>query len=262
MSDEFFNQDGTGNVTDQTSDTDAYSASEAQAYNAPEPQTYSTPEPQAYSAPEPDVQPETESVQQDTVNQKAAWQEETVNQNYGSSDMYNSQQRYGDANMYGQDMYNSQQRYGNQTYNNTNTYSGQNGYNNTNGYNNQQYNNGNAYQQPVYGQATQKQKGDSIGFGIASLILGIASIFLFACCVNYILAILAIIFGIVQIVTNKRKGLAIGGIVTAGISIVIATLMWLFGFSLAGQLEDPSSPLYKYYEEYMDEYTSEYEDYM
>ena len=187
MSDEFFNQDGTGNVTDQTSDTGAYNAPEAQAYNAPEP----------------DVQPETESVQQDTVNQKAASQEETVNQNYGSSDMYNSQQRYGDANMYGQDMYNSQQRYGNQTYNNTNTYSGQNGYNNTNGYNNQQYNNGNAYQQPVYGQATQKQKGDSIGFGIASLILGIASIFLFACCVNYILAILAIIFGIVQIVTNK-----------------------------------------------------------
>lgn len=248
MSDEFFNQDGTGNVTDQTSDTGAYNAPEAQAYNAPEPQ--------AYSAPEPDVQPETESVQQDTVNQKAASQEETVNQNYGSSDMYNSQQRYGDANMYGQDMYNSQQRYGNQTYNNTNTYSGQ------NGYNNQQYYNGNAYQQPVYGQATQKQKGDSIGFGIASLILGIASIFLFACCVNYILAILAIIFGIVQIVTNKRKGLAIGGIVTAGISIVIATLMWIFGFSLAGQLEDPSSPLYKYYEEYMDEYTSEYEDYM
>ena len=228
MSDEFFNQDGTGNVTDQTSDTGMYSA----------------PESQTYSAPEPDVQSETQSVQQETFNQGAA-QEESVNQNYGSSDMYNSQQRYG-----------------NQTYNNQNTYSGQNGYNNTNGYNNQQYNNGNAYQQPVYGQATQKQKGDSIGFGIASLILGIASIFLFACCVNYILAILAIIFGIVQIVTNKRKGLAIGGIVTAGISIVIATLMWLFGFSLAGQLEDPSSPLYKYYEEYMDEYTSEYEDYM
>ena len=77
MSDEFFNQDGTGNVTDQTSDTGAYNAPEAQAYNAPEP----------------DVQPETESVQQDTVNQKAASQEETVNQNYGSSDMYNSQQR-------------------------------------------------------------------------------------------------------------------------------------------------------------------------
>ena len=117
------------------------------------------------------------------------------------------------------------------------------------------------YQQPIYGQATQKQKGDSIGFGIASLILGIASIFLFVCCVNYILAILAIIFGIVQIVTNKKKGLAIGGIVTAGISIVIATLMWIFGFSLAGQLDDPSSPLYKYYEEYMDEYTSD-NDYM
>ena len=254
MSDEFFNQDGTGNVTDQTSDKGAYSAPEAQAYSD------SAPEPQAYTAPQPDVQPEAQSVQPEAADQKAASQEETVNQNYGSSDMYNSQQRYGDANMYGQDMYNSQQRYGNQTYNNTNTYSGQNGYNNTNGYN-QQYNNGNAYQQPVYGQATQKQKGDSIGFGIASLILGIASIFLFACCVNYILAILAIIFGIVQIVTNKRKGLAIGGIVTAAISIIIATVMWAFGFSVAGELDDPSSPLYKYYEEYMDEYTSD-NDYM
>ena len=89
MSDEFFNQDGTGNVTDQTSDTGMYSA----------------PESQTYSAPEPDVQSETQSVQQETFNQGAA-QEESVNQNYGSSDMYNSQQRYGDANMYGQDMYN------------------------------------------------------------------------------------------------------------------------------------------------------------
>ena len=45
MSDEFFNQDGTGNVTDQTSDTGMYSA----------------PESQTYSAPEPDVQSETQS---------------------------------------------------------------------------------------------------------------------------------------------------------------------------------------------------------
>ena len=50
MSDEFFNQDGTGNVTDQTSDTGMYSA----------------PESQTYSAPEPDVQSETQSVQQET----------------------------------------------------------------------------------------------------------------------------------------------------------------------------------------------------
>ena len=67
MSDEFFNQDGTGNVTDQTSDTGMYSA----------------PESQTYSAPEPDVQSETQSVQQETFNQGAA-QEESVNQNYGS----------------------------------------------------------------------------------------------------------------------------------------------------------------------------------
>ena len=60
MSDEFFNQDGTGNVTDQTSDTGMYSA----------------PESQTYSAPEPDVQSETQSVQQETFNQGAALQYE------------------------------------------------------------------------------------------------------------------------------------------------------------------------------------------
>ena len=67
MSDEFFNQDGTGNVTDQTSD--------AGAYSAPEPQAYSAPEPQPYTAPQLDVQPEAQSVQPEAPDQKAASQE-------------------------------------------------------------------------------------------------------------------------------------------------------------------------------------------
>ena len=55
----------------------------------------------------------------------------------------------------------------------------------------------NAYQQAYYGQT--QAKGTGTGFGIASLVLGILSVFTFACCINYILAVLAIIFGIVQL---------------------------------------------------------------
>lgn len=88
---------------------------------------------------------------------------------------------------------------------------------------------GNNYQQygnhPYYGQASQKK--DGAGFGIASLVLGVLSIFLFACCVNYITAILAIVFGILQLVKSDSKGMAIAGIITASLSILIATLLWI-----------------------------------
>ena len=47
----------------------------------------------------------------------------------------------------------------------------------------------NAYQQAYYGQT--QAKGTGTGFGIASLVLGILSVFTFACCINYILAVLA-----------------------------------------------------------------------
>lgn len=74
---------------------------------------------------------------------------------------------------------------------------------------------------------TRPQKGSGIGFGAASLSLGIASVFLFGCCVNYITAVLAIVFAVVQIVKNQKKGMAVAGIVTAGISIVLGTVMWI-----------------------------------
>ena len=99
------------------------------------------------------------------------------------------------------------------------------------------YSNGNTYSTPYqqntnqsqnlyYGQASQN-KEDSIGFGVASMVLGILSIFTFVCCINYIFAILAIIFGIVQLVKSKKKGMAITGIITAAISIIIATIFWI-----------------------------------
>ncbi|MCM1283763.1 MAG: DUF4190 domain-containing protein [Muribaculaceae bacterium] len=111
-----------------------------------------------------------------------------------------------------------------------------------------------------------KQKGDGVGFGIASLVLGVASAFLFGCCVNYIMAVLAIIFGIVQMVKNRQKGVAIAGIVTAGISIILGTVFWV---AVASKMDDMNledyyntnpyqfyqedGPYNNYLEDYLDE---------
>lgn len=126
----------------------------------------------------------------------------------------------------------------------------QNGYGQPNGgvnYNQNGYNQ-NGYNQPPYGAAT---KSDSTGFGIASLVLGIISIFTFFCCINYILAVIAIVLGIVQIVKSSKKGLAIGGIVTAVISIIGATIFWvLIGSVGASEM----GPMQDYMEEYMQDY--------
>ena len=67
---------------------------------------------------------------------------------------------------------------------------------------------------------------------------------------NYILAVLAIIFGIVQMVKNEKKGLAIGGIITAVISIVLGIAVSLYAVNIAEKMQDPDSPFYQYFEEY------------
>ncbi|MDD6638911.1 MAG: DUF4190 domain-containing protein [Lachnospiraceae bacterium] len=121
------------------------------------------------------------------------------------------------------------------------------------------------YQQPYpqYQQPVKPPKGDGIGFGVASLVLGAVSILMFGCCVNYILVIIAIALGIVQLVKNKQKGLAIGGIVTACVSILLGTLLWIGVFANAGEWNTDN--LYKdfyedFYEEYEDEYLPLYND--
>jgi hypothetical protein len=146
--------------------------------------------------------------------------------NYGQSGGYNHQPNYGQQSGYGsQNNYGQQYNYGQQNY-------GQQQY----GYDQQSY----------YGQ-TEQQKGDGIGFGLTSMILGILSLLLFCSCINYILAILAIVFGIIQIVKYQRKGMAIAGIVTAAISILLATIMWI-GFS--SMTANGENPFYQYLEDY------------
>ena len=234
MSDEFMN--GIGGEPENTNET---------------PQGYTNPEnsdDQNYKAPE--TNGETAQEYQQPEQNQASY--------YGQSDY--SQPQYDPNNLgkpdYSQMNYNSgaagadynQNGYGQpaggQNYN-------QNGYGQPNGGANY---NQNGYNQSPYGAAT---KSDSTGFGIASLVLGIISIFTFFCCINYILSIIAIVLGIVQIVKSSKKGLAIGGIVTAVISIIGATIFWvLIGSVGASEM----GPMQDYMEEYMQDYMQQESD--
>lgn len=228
MSDEFMN--GIGGEPENTNET---------------PQGYTNPEnsdDQNYKAPETNGETAQE-YQQPEQNQTSYYGQPDYSQpqydpnNLGKPDYsqmnYNSGAAGADYNQngYGQPA-------GGQNYN-------QNGYGQPNGGVNY---NQNGYNQPPYGAAT---KSDSTGFGIASLVLGIISIFTFFCCINYILAVIAIVLGIVQIVKSSKKGLAIGGIVTAVISIIGATIFWvLIGSAGASEM----GPMQDYMEEYMQDY--------
>lgn len=130
-----------------------------------------------------------------------------------------------------------------------------------NGY--QQYNQYGQYQQQTpYGSPHQSGQpygptGKKIGtgFGIASLVLGIISLVLFCTCLNVVTAILAIIFGIIQIVSYEKKGMAIAGIITSGLSILFCAIFWVAIFGNADfqrMMDDPNS-IQDYLEEYMNE---------
>ena len=83
------------------------------------------------------------------------------------------------------------------------------------------------YNSNPYGPSND-QRQPSKGFGIASLVLGIFSLVFFCSCLNIFTAILAIIFGIIQLSRFKNfgKGLAIGGLVTAIASIILFFAFW------------------------------------
>ncbi len=71
----------------------------------------------------------------------------------------------------------------------------------------------------------------SVGMGIASMILGIISLLCFCSGVNIITATIAIIFGIIQIVTCEKKGMAIAGIATAVVSIFLCVACYTIIFT-------------------------------
>lgn len=103
--------------------------------------------------------------------------------------------------------------------------------------------------QGANGNNSKKKEGE--GFGIASLVLGIISVLLFCTCINYVLAIMAIIFGIIQMATREKKGAAVGGIITSAISIIVASVFWIV---LYGSAVKAAGGWEEFLEEYRDEY--------
>lgn len=115
---------------------------------------------------------------------------------------------------------------------------------------------------PKYG-ASGKKLG--LGFGIASMVLGIISLLCFCSCINIILAILAIIFGIIQIVSYETKGMAVAGIVTATISVILFVTCYALLLSNAtfmNMMEEEMGNGFNQREiyEFMQEYTDDVED--
>lgn len=104
--------------------------------------------------------------------------------------------------------------------------SSQQSYDNTNNYDNRNTGSNSYYNssQPYYTEpVTEKPGGGNIGFAIASLVCGIIS--LLCCCLGLfsaVLAIAAIVLGIITLCFKyDGKGMAIAGIATGGVAIVI-----------------------------------------
>lgn len=126
------------------------------------------------------------------------------------------------------------------------------------GYGQQVY--GQDYGQPAGG-ISGREKSDDMAFGIVSLVLGVVSLLLFCMLVNWLTGILAIIFGVIQIVKNKSKGLAIGGIVTAGISMIFSIVLYvslLYGAATGNLMDSYCYNNYNYngYDGYYDYFDS------
>ncbi len=98
------------------------------------------------------------------------------------------------------------------------------------------------------------EKSESVGFGIASLVLGILSLLLFCTCINWITGILAIIFGIIQIAQSRSKGLAVGGIVTAGLSMLFTVILYIILMVMGMSADSYQDEYYNYYSDYYEDY--------
>ncbi len=135
------------------------------------------------------------------------------------------------------------------------------------------YSQQNTEEQPEYNYGTgpqQEKPEGGVGFGIASLVLGIIALVTFCTfCLNVPLAILAIIFGIVQLVRGNGKGMAIGGLITAGCSLIAMIIFWIvMGFSMSNlsnlsnfdsYMQQYEDQLYNNNYDYGDDYSDDYD---
>lgn len=111
----------------------------------------------------------------------------------------------------------------------------------------------NTEKETTQAKVTEEPKKEKKGFCIASMVLGIVALVFF--CIWYIsipCGILAIIFGILGIKTIN-KGMAIAGLITGSIGLVVSTLiiiiLFMFGFvmGISDALDDDG-----YYGSYYD----------
>ena len=98
---------------------------------------------------------------------------------------------------------------------------------------------GGVYEQSQYQQPyPYTEPAPSQGFGVASLVLGIVSLVLFCTCVNVLLAVIAIIFGIVQLAKPQaKKGMAVAGIITSAVSLVLFVI-FVISFLLSADFQE------------------------
>lgn len=107
-------------------------------------------------------------------------------------------------------------------------------------------------------QMTADGKKIGNGFGIASMICGIASLVLFFSGINYLAAIAAIILGILQLAMYDRKVFAIVGISTGGLAIVVSTIFWVF--AVTNTVRRGYDYMEDFYYDYEDELDDLYND--
>ena len=98
------------------------------------------------------------------------------------------------------------------------------------------------------------------GFGIASMVLGIIALVLFFSFVNIPLAILSIIFGIIQLTRKAPKGMAISGIVMSTISLFLLVIFWACMFVSDARTESTDSSTYYYEGSENDDASGDYYD--
>lgn len=89
------------------------------------------------------------------------------------------------------------------------------------------------------------------GLGIASFVLGIIAVTIFASTLNVFFAIISIVCGIIQIVQCKKKGFAIAGIILSTVSIVLMIIFWILftsNYKFMNLMEDYVDSVIQQYE--------------
>lgn len=92
------------------------------------------------------------------------------------------------------------------------------------------------------------------------MVLGIIALVLFFSFVNIPLAILSIIFGIIQLTRKAPKGMAISGIVMSTISLFLLVIFWACMFVSDARTESTDSSTYYYEGSENDDASDDYYD--